>query len=218
LASGCFDEPKIFEQLKAGEMSTWLSIMSFALAATVLTMTPGPDTALVIRTAVADGPRPAWRAALGVALGCLIWGLLASFGLSGLILASPQAFLALKLAGACYLIWLGFKLLHSAKNSLASDMPRAGDTPFAWGLMTNLLNPKVGLFYLSFLPQFVPANANVFWLTVAMTAAHATLGLAWFFILISFTEKFAGGMSRVLDKVVGGLFISLGSYLILDKA
>ncbi|MGE0580936.1 MAG: LysE family translocator [Steroidobacteraceae bacterium] len=93
-------------------MSTGLSLLAFTAAATLLTVTPGLDTALVLRTAVAVGPRPALRAGVGIIVGCFIWGLLAAFGLGALVAVSALAFDLVKIAGALYLAWLGLQLLR----------------------------------------------------------------------------------------------------------
>src|SRR5262249_54766667 len=145
------------------------AVIAFAFAGAVLTITPGLDTALVLRTAAVDGPRQAALAALGIALGCLLWGFAASVGLGALLAASILAYNALRIAGAAYLIFIGGKMLWTALHPAAAaggppesalDVPR-GHSWFVRGLFTNLLNPKVGVFYITFLPLFVPAGANV---------------------------------------------------------
>ena len=134
------------------------SLIAFTLAAALLTITPGLDTALVLRTAAAEGPRRALSAGLGICLGCLAWGLLVAVGLGMLLEASELAYLALKWAGAGYLLYLGFRMIVGAGDAaVAGDGEEAaGSGWFVRGMLTNLLNPKVGAFYVSFLPQFVP--------------------------------------------------------------
>lgn len=200
---------------------TWTTALAtFTLAALLLTMTPGLDTALVLHTAAARGGRAAWLASLGIALGCLAWGLLAAAGLSALLLASAGLFTAVKLAGALYLVWLGIGLLRARRRELPEASDHSSGPVFRKGLLTNLLNPKVGLFYVAFLPQFVPAGAPPF-LTIALLAAiHAGLGLAWFGLLIAATRRIERVLRRPavlrwLDRVTGGLFIALGLKLAL---
>lgn len=197
------------------------ALVAFTLAAALLTVTPGLDTALVLHTAARDGPGAAWRAGLGIALGCLAWGLLAALGLSAVLLASSVLFGVLKLAGAAYLIWLGFALLRNPGAGSPELAAARGGAPFRRGLLTNLLNPKVGLFYVAFLPQFIPAGADVLALTLAMAAIHTALGLAWFALLIAATRRIGGWLARPrvarsLDRVTGGVFVALGAKLALD--
>ncbi len=138
------------------------SLIAFTLAASILTVTPGVDTALVLRTVAVGGARPAAFATLGIGLGCLVWGALVSLGLGALLAASAIAFTVLKYAGAAYLLWLGVRLLLRPRQTIAM----AGDADFHGkealialrrGFLKNMLNPKVGVFYISPLPQFVPA-------------------------------------------------------------
>ena len=147
-------------------MTTGQALLSFTLAAGLLTITPGLDTALVLRTAAVEGGKRALLAGAGICSGCLLWGAAASFGLSAVLAVSGFAYNVLRIVGAIYLGYLGIKLFIRAfaptsSNSAAEpvlDKDNGGDSSL-WlrrGLLTNLLNPKVGMFYLSFLPQFIP--------------------------------------------------------------
>jgi threonine/homoserine/homoserine lactone efflux protein len=204
-------------------MTTGLSLLAFTAAAALLTVTPGLDTALVLRTAVAAGPRPALRAGAGIITGCFIWGLLAAFGLGALIAVSEVAFNAVKIAGAVYLAWLGFRLLRPRSQASLDGVGTSGGARwFRQGLFTNLLNPKVGVFYVSFLPQFIPHGASVPVMTILMTTIHAALGLLWFALLVGATRPFARVLAnatfvRWLDRITGGLFIALGVRLALAQ-
>src|ERR1700733_3347668 len=143
------------------------ALFAFTLAAALMTMIPGLDTALILRTAAVEGPRRAVLTGLGIGCGCLTWGLAMSIGLGTLLAASQVAYGILRMTGACYLIFLGTKMLLF-KHVLAPAINNAGSPPvsaslgvsasrwFARGLLTNLLNPKVGVFYVTFLPQFIP--------------------------------------------------------------
>ncbi|MEZ5531617.1 MAG: LysE family translocator [Steroidobacteraceae bacterium] len=202
-------------------MTIGQSLLAFTAAAALLTATPGLDTALVLRTAIAVGARPALRAGMGIVIGCFTWGLLAAFGLGALIALSAFAFDLVKIAGAAYLAWLGLRLLRPGARPAPGHVdPRAASDWLRRGLLTNLLNPKVGVFYVSFLPQFIPAGANVIAMTLLMTAIHALLGLLWFSLLVSATRPLSrllanATLVRWLDRITGGLFIAFGIRLAL---
>jgi threonine/homoserine/homoserine lactone efflux protein len=199
------------------------SLIAFTLAAALLTVTPGLDTALVLRTAAADGARRAFAASLGICLGCLAWGALVAVGLGVLLQASELAYLALKWIGAAYLLYLGLKLLLTRREAEGGDPePERRANWFLRGLLTNLLNPKVGAFYVSFLPQFIPAGASVPSTTLALAAIHAGLGLLWFLLLIGATRPLAGilrnpALVRGLDRATGGVLIFFGLRLAFSR-
>jgi threonine/homoserine/homoserine lactone efflux protein len=200
------------------------SLIAFTLAAALLTVTPGLDTALVLRTAAAEGPRRALAAALGICLGCLAWGALVAVGLGVLLQASELAYQLLKWAGAAYLLYLGIGLVLTSRGEASPDAPAApaGSSWFWRGLLTNLLNPKVGAFYLSFLPQFIPAGASVPATTLLLTAIHAGLGLLWFLLLIGATRPVARLLRstravRALDRATGGVLILFGLKLAFSR-
>src|SRR5262245_22053049 len=125
------------------------SLLAYLAAATVLVITPGLDTALVLRTAATEGSRRAVAAAFGIIAGCLVWTALVARGLGALLAASQFAYAVLRWTGAAYLIWLGLNLLRRPRTSfrLESGRSRTGHSAFSRGAMTNLLNPKVGVFY-----------------------------------------------------------------------
>ena len=200
------------------------SLSAFTLAAALLTLTPGLDTALVLRTAAAEGPKRAALAGAGILLGCLAWGAAAAVGLGALLTASTLAFTVLKWAGAAYLVWMGLGLILKPRDRFdtgaAHQAPRGG---WLWrGLFTNLLNPKVGVFYVSFLPQFlvegVPAGPYMF----ALAAIHAALGALWFACLIAATRPISRALRqpavvRWMDRATGGVFIGFGLKLALER-
>ena len=200
------------------------SLIAFTLAAALLTLTPGLDTALVLRTAAAEGGRRALAAALGICLGCLAWGALVAVGLGVLLEASELAYLALKWVGAAYLLYLGVRLVLLPPGEAEGDAPPAPASAswFLRGLLTNLLNPKVGAFYVSFLPQFIPAGAAVAPTTLLLAAIHSALGLLWFLLLIGATRPLAGilrrpGLVRGLDRVTGLVLIFFGLRLAFSR-
>jgi threonine/homoserine/homoserine lactone efflux protein len=201
------------------------SLIAFTLAAALLTLTPGLDTALVLRTVAAEGARRAFAASLGICLGCLAWGALVAVGLGMLLQASELAYLALKWIGAAYLLYLGLRLVFARRGAArpgeAEPAPRANW--FARGLLTNLLNPKVGAFYVSFLPQFIPAGASVASTTLLLAAIHSALGLLWFALLIGATRPLARllrdpALLRGLDRATGGVLIFFGLKLALSRS
>lgn len=207
-------------------MNTPEALLAFGLAAGLLTITPGLDTALVLRTAAADGARRAAMAAIGVSLGCLAWGAAAAFGAGALLTASKTAYTALKWAGAAYLAWTGLGLILKPRDRFeATGVALMGGGDLAGlrrGLLTNLLNPKVGVFYVSFLPQFVPAGADPASFGLLLATIHVVMGLTWFTALILATAPLAGMLKRAavirwLDRITGGVFIAFGLRLALDR-
>ncbi|HEX8466339.1 MAG TPA: LysE family translocator [Allosphingosinicella sp.] len=200
------------------------SLIAFTLAAALLTVTPGLDTALVLRTAAAEGARRGFAASLGICLGCLAWGGLVAIGLGMLLQVSELAYLALKWMGALYLLYLGARMIFAPREEASSGRedaaPRAN-----WlmrGFLTNLLNPKVGAFYVSFLPQFIPSGASVAWTTLLLASVHAALGLLWFALLIAATRPLARALRRPalvrgLDRATGAVLIFFGLRLALGR-
>jgi threonine/homoserine/homoserine lactone efflux protein len=214
-------------------MNVEQALLSFTLAAGLLTITPGLDTALVLRTAAVEGRQQAMLAGIGICLGCLIWGLAASFGLSALLAVSGFAYNVLRIVGAIYLGYLGIKLFIRAFPSTSSKdaaesawkNDKDGDSSlwFNRGLLTNLLNPKVSVFYLSFLPQFIPAGVSVWSFSILLALIHAIEGLLWFLLLTNATESLSGWLRQrrvvmTLDSMMGVIFIAFGLKLAFYKA
>lgn len=203
------------------------TLFSFLFAITILTLTPGFDTALVLRTAIAQGWQRAWATALGVTLGCLLWGIAVGLGLGALLMASEIAYNLLKLLGAAWLCYLGVRLLVTPRQqSPAVAQPAVRQQGylacFSRGLMGNLLNPKVGVFYVTFLPQFIPAGASVALWCSLMALAHMLLGLVWNAVLIGGSHFFAGHLQKpavlkVMDRLTGCVFIGFAAKLALSR-
>ncbi|UOD50264.1 LysE family translocator [Orrella daihaiensis] len=192
------------------------SLLAFVAAATILALTPGVDTAIVLNTAVSQGRQPALMAALGICLGCLLWGTAVSFGLGAVIAASEAAYTTLKYAGALYLLWLGIRLLfrpYSPSLSHASvEHDFSSSRAFGKGLMVNVLNPKIGIFYVTFLPQFVPNGTEVAAYSLGLAAIHVMVSMLWFCALIVATvplERFLKRPSilKTLDRITGSIFV-----------
>jgi threonine/homoserine/homoserine lactone efflux protein len=202
------------------------ALIAFTATAGLLTITPGLDTALVLRTATAEGARPATLAALGIVSACFGWAIMVALGLGALLAASQIAYTVLRAAGAIYLLITGIRLLLRPRRAFleSSTEGRAGRglarASFARGALTNLLNPKVGIFYVSFLPQFVPAGVPVGSFILLLGAIHALLGVLWFASLILATQPIALWLRRPaivtsLDRLTGGLFVAFGLGLAL---
>lgn len=201
--------------------------LAFLAAAVVITAAPGPDNLLVLGLGMSRGPRHGVAFGLGCAAGCLSHTLLAALGVSALFAASPLAFTALKVAGGAYLCWLGWQALRSKGLAGAAPAQDAGTSMgrlFAKGLLANAINPKVMLFFLSFLPQFVDSSRGQVSTQTALLGVIFTLQAA---VLFGLLGAFAGRIGRVLqrsprlglwlDRVTGGIFIALGLRLVLAR-
>ncbi|MFT4046827.1 MAG: LysE family translocator [Solimonas sp.] len=195
------------------------ALLLFTAAAGLLTVTPGLDTLLVLRAAIAEGPRRALLAGAGICAGCLVWGLVVALGLGALFAVSTLAYDALRYAGAAYLLWLGVQLLRKPRTRIdvapLTNARRSHAASFARGLLTNLLNPKMGVFYVSFLPQFVPAGVDIVAFSTLLAAIHAMLGLLWFLLLALATQPLNRWLARpaavqALDRAAGGAFVLFG--------
>ncbi|BDM22152.1 LysE family translocator [Pseudomonas sp. LRP2-20] len=200
------------------------NLIAFTLAATLLTLTPGLDTALILRTATVEGRKQGMRAALGINAGCLLWGAAVAFGLGALIAVSELAYNILKYCGAAYLAWLGVNMLLRPRRSLApagEDGQRTANW-FLKGMLGNLLNPKVGIFYVSFLPQFIPQGQPLVAWTFGLVSIHVVLGLLWALALIGATRPLAGLLRRGkviqwMDRATGLVFVLFAARLALGK-
>lgn len=205
-------------------MSIMDALLAFSFAAVLLTLTPGLDTALVLRTATVEGRKQAVRAALGISAGCLIWGVAVAFGLGALVAVSELAYDILKYCGAAYLSWLGINMLLRPRKQFAvaetSDKP--AENWFLKGVLGNALNPKVGIFYVSFLPQFIPqGHSPVIW-TFALVSIHMVIGIIWSMMLIGATRPLAALLRkekviRWLDRTTGMIFLLFAARLAFSK-
>ena len=206
-------------------MLTFAQFFGFLVAAVLITVSPGPDNLMVLGMGISKGRKQGIIFGLGCALGCLSHTVLAVIGVSAIIAASPIAFTALKIAGGIYLLWLGINALRSrsgTKGDEVIDDEKILTRLFFKGVLANAINPKVVLFFLSFLPQFViPSNGNIGWqmaaLGVTFTAQTALLfGLLGFFSgSIGQWLKIKPRAGVVLDRIAGIVFLVLGLRLIL---
>ncbi|MCH4897406.1 LysE family translocator [Pseudomonas sp. B707] len=205
-------------------MSIADNLLAFTFAATLLTLTPGLDTALVLRTATVEGKQQALRAALGINAGCLLWGAAVAFGLGALIAVSELAYNLLKYCGAAYLAWLGLNMLLRPRRSLAPAEAdgKPGANWFFKGMLGNVLNPKIGIFYVSFLPQFIPQGQPLVPWTFGLVSIHVVLGLIWSLVLIGATQPLSGFLRREkvirwMDRTSGMIFVLFAARLAFSK-
>jgi len=191
----------------------------------LLTITPGADMAMVSRSVFMGGRRDAFATTLGIGAGCLIWALASAAGVAAVLAASETAYDALRLVGAAYLVWLGVQSLSAARRGYHRDPAlepgRAGRSPFRQGLLTNLFNPKIALFYTTFLPQFIGPDDPVLVLSLAMAGVHIVLGIVWLsayaWLLDRAVEAFRGSrVRRALDAVTGAVLVALGIRVAAD--
>ncbi len=189
----------------------------------MLTVTPGPDMALVLRNGISGGSRAAWRTGLGCCAGIAVHATFAVVGLSALLVASATAFTVVKLAGAAYLVYLGVgTLLSSRKPTQTADeqgaepaTTAAGLSPFRQGLVTNLLNPKIAVLFLTLIPQFVSPGERAFQTTTTLAVVFLATAVVWWGVF----SLAVGGLGRVLsresvrrvlDRVTGTVLVALG--------
>lgn len=202
------------------------SLLAFTAVAALLTVTPGVDTAVVLRSALAGGRRAAALTTLGVCSGLLAWGTVAALGVAAVLTASRTAYDVLRLVGAAYLVYLGARTLRAAGR----DHPAEGTAPsgalrpwaaYRTGLVSNLLNPKIGVFYVTFLPQFVPAGAPVLATTLLLATIHVLQGLLWLSLVALFVHRSRRVLGRPnvrrgLERVTGAVLLAFGARLALE--
>ncbi|MGH8806461.1 MAG: LysE family translocator [Noviherbaspirillum sp.] len=209
----------------------FLGISDFSLfcaAVLLLNATPGPDTAYIVGRSLAQGRAAGLMSALGISAGCCVHALASAVGLSAILAASATAFTLIKLAGGAYLVYLGIRMLltkpaNAAAPSATRDV-RSLQTIFWQALVTNVLNPKVILFFLAFIPQFVRTDASQKTLAfLVLGVAFAAISMCW----NSGTAFLAGTLARRagrnpqarlwLERVVGATFVALGVKLALTR-
>jgi threonine/homoserine/homoserine lactone efflux protein len=201
------------------------AFVSFLAVAAITAFIPGPDTFVVLRTALADGPRAGTWAAAGSAAGNMLWGAASALGIAAVLAASATAFSAIKLAGAAYLIVIGVQALRAARrgDSLASDdgerSAPSRAAAFRRGLASDLLNVKVGLFWTALVPQFVGAESSAL-LPVAMVFAMASIVFAWLTAYAHLAARLSQALrrrrsSQAVNGTVGTVLVALGGRLAL---
>lgn len=205
-------------------------LIAFVGIAALVICTPGPDTAMTIRNALLGGRAAGLATALGVSTGLAIWALAASAGLVALLTASEPLFLAVKYAGAAYLVWLGVQSLHAAcrpgAHRQAAAQPSGRELrprqAYVQGVVSDLGNPKIAAFFSSMLPQFAPAGATDFFGLAALGLLFSAMTLLW---LTGYALATAGmrdalrrpRIRRTLDGITGVTLIGLGVKLASEE-
>ena len=204
-------------------------VLSFAAVAGLLTIIPGLDTAMVLRSTAAYGRRHGFATALGVNAGALVWGAGAAVGVSALLTASTVAYTVVRVVGAAYMISLGARLLRQARRGeidaaapAASPARQSLGSSWRRGFTTNLLNPKIGAFYVAVLPQFIPAHAPHLAVGLLLALVHDLEGLTWFSAIILGAHTVRRWLQsrrtrRGLDGVTGATLIGFGIKLGLSS-
>ncbi|HET8549053.1 MAG TPA: LysE family translocator [Bryobacteraceae bacterium] len=197
-------------------------ILLFTTIALVLTITPGADMALVTRNALARGYRAALSTSFGIAAGCLVHATASSAGLSIILAQSAAAFDTVKLIGAAYLVWIGVQSFRQTAQTPVQAAVVGHGRSFIEGLFTNILNPKVALFYLTFLPQFIRPGDPVLLKSVLLGSIHIVMGLTWLALYAGFVTRLSGVLSRGsarrwLERTTGAVLIGLGVRLAVER-
>lgn len=214
------------------------SWVAFALLAVALILMPGPDTVLVTRNTLIRGRKSGWLTVSGVMLGCTIHAAGSALGLSAILARSATLFHSIKTVGAIYLIWLGVQTLLAARREGVGIFPTSrfaendplltrsrnwGGCSFQEGILTNLLNPKVSLFYLMVLPQFIDPAAGVLSQSLLLAGTHIGLSIVWLLFYIWFIDSLKQWLARpavkrCMECVTGFALIGFGIRVALERA
>lgn len=203
-------------------------VLAFALVAALMTMSPGPDTMLVVRNALRGGRRDGLLTVAGICSGLFVHALLSALGVSAVLMYSAAAFTVMKVVGACYLVWLGIKSLRSAARGAPAAIVDGGagavaaSQSFREGLLTNVLNPKVVVFYLALVPQFIGPGDAVMLKYVLLTGIHYVEGIVWLGGVALLVAGSRGMLRRPawrqwIDAACGTILVALGLRLALQR-
>jgi threonine/homoserine/homoserine lactone efflux protein len=197
-------------------------IAAFTAAATLVTISPGPDMALIARRAITEGWRRASVTSAGIVTGLLVHAMASAVGISAILVRSATAFTVLKVVGACYLVVLGILSFRAARRTAREPVElvrelrpaRSGRTSFAQGFLNNVLNPKPALFYLAFVPQFVEPGDPVVTLIGILVAIHIAISIAWLvvwaWLVGRATALLAPRWRAALERLTGLVLVALG--------
>lgn len=206
-------------------------VLTFAVVAAALTVSPGPDTMLVVRNVLRGGRRDGVVTTFGICSGLFLHAILSALGISIILMHSATAYHVVKIAGAGYLVWLGIQSLRGAVRGVppagGAERPVATDAPpsrrcFREGLLCNVLNPKVAVFYLALLPQFIGPTDPVLAKSLLLAGIHYAEGILWL-VAVSFvldrTRRFFLGSAvrRWLDGLCGLVLVGLGARLAFER-
>jgi len=210
---------------------TLATILAFAAMAALLIISPGPNGVLIAKTVSTSGRAAGFANIAGFAVAFFMHGTFAIFGLSVILLQSAHLFMAIKFAGAAYLVWIGLKALHDAWRGLPDKLaevpparrPRTLLKAFAEGFVTNALNPKVAMFYIAAFPQFMPPEGGAPWAAYVLVAMHAALNLTWFGPMVLLFDTLSGAArsgraQRTVKALTGMVFVGFGIKLATLKA
>jgi threonine/homoserine/homoserine lactone efflux protein len=198
--------------------------LSFAAAASLLVVAPGPDTLLVLKNSLAAGRSKGLVTMAGIVTGLLVWATIAAVGLAALLRASEIGYTIVRVAGATYLVVFGARLLLAKRRAPETELndalpvPRSARTSaaaYASGVATNLLNPKVGIFFVSFLPVFIPKGASVGWTSALFAAIFIAEGTGWLLAIVFFASRLGKAIRqpkirRRLERLSGVVMIGFG--------
>jgi len=211
------------------EKNVEFSLMTYLIAITLLTMTPGADTMMVLRNTLRGGARDGWVSSVGICLGLFVHATLSAVGISTVLLYSATAFMVLKTLGACYLVWLGISSLKAFwKARYLDDTPVAQQSEFRFfrslqeGFLSNVLNPKAIIFYMAFLPQFITPEGSALLQSLFLASLHFVVAILWQGLLI-YTICSANRLMmspkvrQKLDLFSGLVMLFLGLRLFLEK-
>ena len=197
-------------------------IAAFTIAATVVTISPGPDMALVARRAITEGWRRASVTSAGILTGLLVHATASAIGISAILVRSATAFTVLKIVGACYLVLLGIMSFRAARKTarepaelgVGERRSRSARTSFLQGFLNNVLNPKPALFYLAFVPQFVEPGDPVVTLISILVAIHIAMGVVWLVLWAWLVDHASAVLAprwrATLERVTGAVLVALG--------
>lgn len=208
-----------------------INIEAFLIAITILTLTPGLDTALVIRNSSRGGFSDGFLTSLGICLGLFVHATFSAVGISAILAQSAELFNAVKMVGAAYLIWLGVMTLKSLLNGTSSGLNAnvvVGSTPLdakrslREGFLSNVLNPKTAVFYLAFLPQFINPEGSAFLQSCLMAAIHFVIAMVWQCGLAGVLTKAKNLLqsprfTRWMEGSTGAVLVFLGIKLLVEK-
>lgn len=209
------------------EVTITSALLGFAAVAAVLTVIPGLDTTLVLRSALTQSRRHAIVTALGISAGALAWGAAAAVGAAALLAASEVAYRVLTIVGAAYMAYLGVMLIIRSFRHPAAALDRPAPAVSLWrafltGAWTNLLNPKIGAFYVATIPQFIPEGAAHLGMGLLLASVHDVIGLLWFAGIIFGAQAARRWLAsvralKIIDRIAGVVLIGFGARLVLDR-
>ena len=207
----------------------WAQFISFTLVTALLVMSPGPNGVLIAKTVPTSGRAAGFANVAGFVTAFYLHGTLSILGISVILVQSAQLFMMVKIAGAAYLCWVGFKALREAwrgVKTVAEVAPakrrRTLLVAYGEGFLTNALNPKVSIFYLAAFPQFIPVGDGAIASAFMLVCVHASINIIWFSTMIILLSRLTGmarngSFQRALKAVTGSVFIAFGIKLAMFR-